>query len=277
MKDGCMSPQEIAQNAEKALLYEVVTNPKPGLVDPTDRGPHPDMDVYLFIDSSLSLREYFKQAAEIGANFTDKDLRKMFRQLRQAGIQAEKTMFEATNKINTHKGAIFSLGLFVCASAYCEHYQEDEFAVIQKMTQGLVQHDLGQKSDTAGERQFLKYGKGGVRAEAEAGYPLIKNVALPFLEKSHGDLNTRLLDTLMKIVSQVEDSNLIKRTGNIDVIDWAHKQAEEYLTAGGYRTIAGKKILLELNKEFKEKNYSLGGSADLLIVTIFMALQKGII
>ena len=116
-----------------------------------------------------------------------------------------------------------------------------------------------------------------MRAEAEAGYPLIKNVALPFLEKSHGDLNTRLLDTLMKIVSQVEDSNLIKRAGNIDVIDWAHKQAEEYLTAGGYRTIAGKKILLELNKEFKEKNYSLGGSADLLIVTIFMALQKGII
>ena len=50
-----MSPQEIAQNAGKALLYEVVTNPKPGLVDPADRGPHPDMDVYLFINSSLSL------------------------------------------------------------------------------------------------------------------------------------------------------------------------------------------------------------------------------
>ncbi|MGN1271994.1 MAG: triphosphoribosyl-dephospho-CoA synthase [Lactobacillus sp.] len=273
-----MSPQEIAQNAEKALLYEVVTNPKPGLVDPTDRGPHPDMDVYLFIDSSLSLREYFKQAAEIGANFADKDLRKMFKKLRQAGIQAEKTMFEATNKINTHKGAIFSLGMFVCASAYCEHHQNlDEFTVVQKMTQGLVQHDLGQKSDTAGEKQFLKYGKGGVRAEAEAGYPLIKNVALPFLAKSKGDLNTRLLDTLMKIVSQVEDSNLIKRAGNIEVIDWAHRQAEEYLAAGGYGTVAGKKILLELNKEFKEKNYSLGGSADLLIVTIFMALQKGIL
>lgn len=273
-----MSLQEITQNAEKALLYEVVTNPKPGLVDPADRGPHPDMDVYLFIDSSLSLKEYFKQAAEIGANCTDKDLRKMFNDLRQAGIQAEKTMFKATNKINTHKGAIFSLGLFVCASAYCQYHQNlDEFEVIQKMTQGLVQHDLGQKSDTAGEKQFLKYGKGGVRAEAEAGYPLVKNVALPFLAKSQGDLNMRLLDTLMKIVSQIEDSNLIKRAGNVEVIDWAHRQAEEYLALGGYRTIAGKKILLKLNQEFKAKNYSLGGSADLLIVTIFMALQKGII
>lgn len=273
-----MSPHEIAQNAEKALLYEVVTNPKPGLVDPADNGPHPDMDVYLFINSSLSLTDYFEKAAEIGTNFTGTDLRKMFTQLRQAGIQAEKDMFQATQNINTHKGAIFSLGLFVCASAYCQQRQNlDEFEVISKMTQGLVKHDLGQKSNTAGERQFLKYGKGGVRAEAEAGYPLVKNVALPFLAQSTGELNTRLLDTLMRIVSQIEDSNLIKRAGNIDVIKWAHEQAEKYLALGGYGTAAGKKFMLELNQTFKEKNYSLGGSADLLIITIFMALQRKII
>lgn len=273
-----MTPQEIAQNAEKALLYEVVTNPKPGLVDPADRGPHPDMDVYLFIDSSLSLGEYFKQAAEIGHDFTGVDLRKMFAKLRQAGIQAEKAMFKATEKVNTHKGAVFSLGLFVCASAYCQHHREmDEFEVIQKMTRGLVKHDLGQRNETAGEQQFLKYGKGGVRAEAEAGYPLIREVSLPFLEKSTGELNTRLLDTLMKIVSQIEDSNLIKRAGNIQVIEWAHSQAEKYLALGGYGTAAGQKFMLELNRTFKEKNYSLGGSADLLIITIFMALQRKII
>ena len=273
-----MVPQEIAQNAEKALLYEVVTNPKPGLVDPADRGPHPDMDVYLFINSSLSLGEYFRQAAKIGTNFTDTDLREMFKKLRQAGIQAEKTMFEATKKINTHKGAIFSLGLFVCASAYCQRHRDlDEFEVISKMTQGLVKHDLGQKSDTAGERQFLKYGKGGVRAEAEAGYPIVKNVALPFLAKSTGELNTCLLDTLMKIVSQIEDSNLIKRAGNIQVVKWSHEQAEKYLDLGGYGTAAGKEFMQELNRIFKEKNYSLGGSADILIITIFMALQRKII
>lgn len=272
-----MSLEKITQNALKALLYEVVTNPKLGLVDPVDVGSHPDMNVYLFIDSSLSLEKYFNQAARIGNDFTGNDLRQMFEQLRQAGIEAEKTMFQATKNVNTHKGAIFSLGLFVCASAYCEKNDGDEFDIIQKMTHGLVKHDLGQKQETAGEKQFLQYGKGGVRAEAEAGYPLVRDVALPFLAQTTGDLNARLLDTLMKIVSEIEDSNLIKRAGNIEVINWAHKQANRYLELGGFQTEAGKRFMLELNQTFKEKNYSLGGSADLLILTIFMALQQNII
>lgn len=273
-----MAPHEIVQNAEKALLYEVITNPKPGLVDPVDNGPHPDMDAYLFINSSLSLNDYFEEAAKIGYDFDNADLRQMFSLLRQAGIRAEKTMFNATKNINTHKGAIFSLGLFVCASSYCQnHPNTDEFTVIQAMTRGLVKHDLGQKSETAGERQFLKYGKGGVRAEAEAGYPLVRDVALPFLKQTTGDLNVRLLDTLMKIVSEIEDSNLIKRAGNIEVIEWSQQQAKKYLALGGYQTVAGKQFMHRLNHIFKEKNYSLGGSADLLIVTIFMGLQRGII
>ncbi|MCT6807163.1 MAG: triphosphoribosyl-dephospho-CoA synthase, partial [Bombilactobacillus sp.] len=36
----------------------------------------------------------------------------------------------------------------------------------------------------------------------------------------------------------------------------------------------GKKYLQEFNQECLEKNYSLGGCADLLIVTIFMALER---
>lgn len=272
-----MAIEEIAQKALKALLYEVVTNPKPGLVDPADVGSHPDMNVYMFIDSSLSLEKYFVQAAEIGFNFTGQDLRQMFELLRQAGIKAEKAMLAATNNVNTHKGAVFSLGLFVCASSYCQNSHQDEFEVIQQMTKGLVERDLGKKKDTAGEKQFLQYGKGGVRAEAEAGYPLVRDVALPFLAQTKGELNARLLDTLMKIVSEIEDSNLIKRAGNIEVISWAHNQAKKYLALGGYGTQAGKHFMLELNSIFKEKNYSLGGSADLLIITIFMALQRGIL
>ena len=213
-----MAIEEIAQNALKALLYEVVTNPKPGLVDPADVGSHPDMNVYMFIDSSLSLEKYFVQAAEIGFNFTGQDLRQMFELLRQAGIKAEKAMLAATNNVNTHKGAVFSLGLFVCACAYCQKHGGNEFEVIQMMTKGLVKHDLGEKSETAGERQFLQYGKGGVRAEAEAGYPLVRSVALPFLAQTSGDLNTRLLDTLMEIVSEIEDK--IKNSESVILFEY---------------------------------------------------------
>lgn len=272
-----MSVESITQNALKALLYEVVTNPKPGLVDPVDVGSHPDMNAYMFIDSSISLRSYFHQAASIGASFDKEDLHEMFESLRKVGIEAEKTMFTTTSNVNTHKGAIFSLGLFVCAAAYCEKNDKDEFLVVKQMTKGLVKRDLGKSQLTAGERQFVKYGKGGARAQAEAGYPLVKEVALPFLKQSKGDLNIRLLDTLMKIVSEIEDSNLIKRANNIEIIPWAQMQAKHYLALGGYGTPAGKQYMHQLNQTLKRKNLSLGGSADILILTIFIALQQKII
>ena len=68
----------ITTNALRALLYEVVTEPKPGLVNPASSGPHPDMDIYTFIDSSLSLEPYFAAAVQIGQNFSASVLTKMF-------------------------------------------------------------------------------------------------------------------------------------------------------------------------------------------------------
>ena len=267
---------DIATNALKALLYEVVTLPKPGLVDPSDIGPHPDMDVYLFISSSLSLREYFEQAEEIGRTH-DTDLKGIFEELREKGRVAEKTMFNATNGVNTHKGAIFSLGIFVCAESYAKTNQKNTFSVIRQMCKDLVKDDLqkNNQNQTAGERQFIQYGQGGARQVAQDGYPIVEKIALPFLKNSRGTTDERLLDTLMKIATVAQDSNLIKRAGNIQVIDWLHQSAERYLQLGGAKTTAGMDYLKDLNRIFKDKNYSLGGCADLLIVTIFMALERG--
>jgi Triphosphoribosyl-dephospho-CoA synthetase len=94
-------------DALRALLYEVSVNPKPGLVDPVSSGPHPDMDVFTFIDSSMSLRRYFSRCVEQGTTFQGDDLRALFLAIRPAGVEAEKAMFEATKGVNTHKGAIF--------------------------------------------------------------------------------------------------------------------------------------------------------------------------
>lgn len=269
----------ITQNALRALLYEVLTEPKPGLVDPVSQGPHPDMNIYTFIDSSLSLEQYFSEAVKIGQNFQADDLTQMFYLLRQKGIIAEEKMFTATHGVNTHKGAIFALGIFVCAESFSLSKHSDLFSTIKKMCARLVQHDLIQNnhSQTAGEKEFDKYQIGGARAQAEQGYPVVREIALPFLKKSTGNLQTRLLDTLMKIATVTIDSNLIKRAGNYNVIKWLHQKAEEYLKLGGYATSAGKNYLQKLNEECLVNNYSLGGCADLLIVTIFVALEKGYI
>lgn len=267
----------ITQNALRALLYEVATQPKPGLVDPVSSGPHPDMDIYTFIDSSLSLESYLKAAEMLGQTFRQDNLTDMFFELRQKGLAAEQEMYAATDNINTHKGAIFALGIFVCAESYAQTQQAELFTTIRQMCTGLVEHDLNKNNNlqTAGTKTYQKYGYGGARQEAQNGYPIVEQVALPFLKKRTGCIQTRILDTLMKIASVAIDSNLIKRAGgDISAVTWVQEQAKKYLALGGYQTVQGKEFLLAFNQEMTDKNYSLGGCADLLIVTIFVALER---
>ncbi|GBG95250.1 triphosphoribosyl-dephospho-CoA synthase [Ligilactobacillus salitolerans] len=276
--------------ATKALLYEVTVNPKPGLVDPVDNGPHPDMDVFDFLNSAVSLSTYFEECFDAGWLFDQEDLKILFSSLRPLGIRAEKKMYLATNGVNTHKGAIFSLGIFVAATAYVDKENvesQQTLPIIQKtiiqMLNGLTKNDfkrISQKNKvalSAGELQFLQYGKAGIRGEAEAGYPTVFDESLPFLLSTQGTRNERLLDTLMKIVSVAEDSNLIKRAGTDEIVAEVQSQARSFLEVGGYGTRKGQEILLQLNSDFTERKLSLGGSADLLILTIYLGLLEGCI
>lgn len=104
--------RQLVSTALAAMLYEVSVNPKPGLVDPVDAGPHPDMNVFMFIDSAVSLRRYFDECVAAGEQFTGglTALPDLFQTIRPAGIEAEKDMFGATHGVNTHKGAIFFTG-----------------------------------------------------------------------------------------------------------------------------------------------------------------------
>lgn len=278
---------DLSQMAVSALLYEVVTTPKPGLVDPASSGSHQDMDVFTFIESAQALHPYFVAAQKIGNEFLGDNLSQMFNELRRVGVIAEKRMYLATNGINTHKGAIFSLGILVCATAYLqknETFSRKELAnTIIKMVRNLLEDDfqyLKQKPSeqlSAGEIQYLKYKKTGIRGEAVAGYPAVLKVGLPFLQKTTGSLNQRLVDTLMYIAANVSDSNLIKRAGTVEVVDEIKKWSKAYFKKGGSKTVAGINYLKELDQLFIQRNLSLGGSADLLILTVFLGKVEGII
>jgi triphosphoribosyl-dephospho-CoA synthase CitG len=269
----------LAQLAVRALLYEVSLPDKPGLVSPTGNPGHSDMDIFTFIDSALSLQPYFEQLVELGENFQGTDLTALFAKARKLGLAAEKAMLQATNGVNTHKGAIFSLGIAVVATAYTQNKALPEIvSTIKKMLRNLTAEDFGAmragEKMTAGERQFQEYGLPGIRGEAEAGFPTVMNVALPFLVQSKGqsDLNRRLMDTLMKIISVLPDSNLIKRAGNVQILDWIRAQTSCY-----FRSSDKQSFLLQLNQTMKERNLSLGGSADILILTIFFSFLEDII
>ncbi len=273
------------QNAVRSMLYEVTTTPKPGLVDPASSGPHPDMDAFDFINSSISLIPYLQGCFEAGWTFKGADLHELFAEIRPLGVTAEKTMLQATNQVNTHKGAVFSLGVLVAATGYLfgtgrEFKATAVSEIAQQMLAGLIAHDFAgvfekpEETLTAGERQFIKYGETGIRGEAEKGYPTVLGIGLPFLRQATGARNQRLLDTLLKIVSQSRDSNLIKRAGSQKIVTWAHQEADQFLALGGSQTDAGMQKLIELNHRFLERNLSLGGSADLLILTIYFALME---
>lgn len=283
---------KITENALKALLYEVSVTPKPGLVDPHGHGAHPDMTVFTFIDSSISLQSYFYQCVQVGLKFKNNDLKQLFKTIRPLGIRAEKDMFLATKGVNTHKGAIFSLGVLTTATSYLLNHTKGDLTVdsndeliviIKEMLSGLVDRDFDQikhkslEDLTAGEQQFLKYGKTGIRGEAQAGFPIVFDYAFPFLKKSKGTVNQRLLDTLMTIVSYSDDSNLIKRSGTANILNWTHNQIDRYFELGGSNTNRGMQFLNQLDESFTKDNLSLGGSADLLILTIFLGLMENVI
>src|SRR5690606_17243393 len=84
--------------------------PKPGLVSPMDSGSHTDMDFSTFVRSLHALREYFPAISRLGMQPPT------YSQLQCCGRIAEKRMLQATNGINTHRGAIFNLGLLCAAT-----------------------------------------------------------------------------------------------------------------------------------------------------------------
>ena len=109
-------PYIIAHLATQALQAELDTTPKPGLVDKDNNGAHRDMDYTLMQLSINTLHPYFVRLAFLGFA----DTLPSHTVIRDAGIEAEKAMLEATNGVNTHKGALFSMGLAVVAAAYEE-------------------------------------------------------------------------------------------------------------------------------------------------------------
>lgn len=274
---------QLVQFAQRALLYEVSAWPKPGLVDPQEHAAHPDMDVFTFINSSLSLQKYLTQAAQLGLFTTSSNLTAIFAELREFGKKAERAMFQATAGVNTHKGAVFSLGIFVTAVGYSLHHQKnfntaDIQRTIKAMLVDLIYDDLRQlqakKDLTAGEKQYLKYGLSGIRGEAHKGYPTVFDYGLPTFLATPGDWNSRIVATLLELSLHTEDSTLIKRAGTPAIMEWKDQQIIACQQLGGITTAAGRQKLREIEQAFSQRKLSLGGTADLLIVTIFLGLVK---
>ncbi len=275
LEDGIA--EEISRLAVQSLLCEVYATPKPGLVDRNNNGSHHDMDLLLFLRSSAVLWPYFRRCAKIGLQGSDPVT--VFEMLRQAGLEAEQTMLKATAGVNTHKGAIFSLGILCGAAAMIKPQQWEDTAMLSQqaaaMVKGLVKQDyeLMEHPATVGEKLFAQYGITGARGQAEAGFPAVFQVGLPVLEeglqKGHS-LNDALCSALLHIIATTWDTNLIKRGGMAACVQ-IQTALRSILELDPYPS---QEILKDLDHTFIRQNLSPGGSADLLSATCFVYFLK---
>ena len=269
----------LAAQGARALLYEVCTTPKPGLVDRHNNGSHKDMDVFTFLDSTAALLPYLERAAAIGQETAHRMPEETFERLREAGLGAERTMLRATGGVNTHKGAIFSLGcvLGACGRLWtpegpCRE-PEEILAECGRMSapaaEGFFAALTRENARTAGERLYVETGERGVRGEAAGGFPAVLKIGLPALRAAldqGAGLEEAGTAALLALTAGTVDTNLFAR-GGLEGQRWAARQAGALLE-GGPRP--DPEAVRALDRAMIQRNLSPGGCADLLAITYFL-------
>ena len=262
--------------AVKSLLEEVHTTPKPGLVDCRNNGSHKDMDVHLFIKSANALRPYFEESFSIGKETSSRSHDEAFTLLRNAGITAEQTMYDITCGVNTHKGAIYSMGI-LCASIGRLWSPETPTSTVSdiclessKFTKKAIKKGFEQIGLTsAGGRLYREYGLTGIRGEVASGFSSVLKFGLPnyeSLRKNGYSQNDAGVITLLHYIANVEDTNIYHRGGIIGA-NYAKQATKNLLKENTELT---KKQIETLDDDFIKQNLSPGGCADLLAITYFL-------
>ena len=253
-------PYLIAHLATEALRAELLTTPKPGLVDRHDNGAHKDMDLAIMGKSIDALQPFFTRLAIYG--YSNEEA--CADEVRRIGLEAERAMLEATNGVNTHRGALFAMGLTTLGAAWCVAH---EGKVEEQTLRRLIMQVAGQFAPTAGT-----HGNDAVNAHrvmgaldfAKDGYTMLFNDWLPayrqYLDQDADTANHRLL---LLIMSQLDDTNVIHRVG-FDRAQQVKREAQEVLDNFDLSRLE------QMNCDYIALNISPGGSADMVALTLFI-------
>lgn len=273
--------QKVGQYLTQAILLEVSTHPKPGLVTRLSNGAHKDMSIFTFMMSSAVLSKAFNDLQDIGQAHRG-TLAELFCKLRSYGVGAEAELLRVTKGVNTQRGILFAGGIVSAVSGYAMNMglsRDALLPMIKEMAAGLVARELknlDHAAMTAGEKLYYKYGITGIRGEVENGFPSVVNYGLPALEDAFdkgATINDALVHALISLMTVVEDSNVIWRT-DYDTLLEVQRIAKNILSLGSVFTEKGRMAIAETERYFLQRRISPGGSADLLSVTIALYLLE---
>ena len=291
-------PYIIAHLATQALQAELDTTPKPGLVDKDNNGAHRDMDYTLMQLSINTLHPYFMRLAFLGFA----DTLPSHTVIRDAGIEAEKAMLEATNGVNTHKGALFSMGLAVVAAAYEEKKaaankevrgkeREEEYLSSLQLTIKALAASFPDTSGTHGSKaKQLSNGTTTIKGaldNAREGYEKLFAEWLPFYNERRKSHDAHALHkTLLRIMCDLDDTNVIYRTNVVTAEEvkqearallasfeeaYAAEDKEKCASAIEEKCASAELLALkDMDRRYTERNISPGGAADMLSLTVFI-------
>lgn len=274
-------PYIIGHLASMALQAELDTTPKPGLVDRNDNGAHRDMDHALMQRSIQALHPYFVRLAQLG--FTGKQ--PCHDEIVNIGIEAEREMFKVTGGVNTHKGALFSIGLAAVAlggKAFSRITQAERCGTmayndvnskqIQSLSNSIASlarlfpDTNGTHGSKAKANNILK----GALDNAREGYTQLFKAWLPFYidRIAEGD-NYALHKTLLRIMCDLDDTNIVYRT-SMETMQEVKTEARQMLDTS--RNIVNFEAALQaMNTDYIHRNISPGGSADMLSLVVFLS------
>ncbi len=283
MKGMIVQPNayKIGSNITKALLLEVITTPKPGLVDRNNSGAHRDMTIQTYMLSTSVISHFMAIGAQVGIEHRG-ELIELLPKIRSIGLSAEEEMFIATNNVNTQKGLIFSGLLIASAAGYLIARETGDLKVIrilqvvQEITKDIVQRELilmdkNLEKITAGEWIFLDIGITGIRGEAEKGFPNAE-AAYQVIKKA---LSTEVsferacIMALLFLMTRVDDTNILARHGS-EILTYVRNAANKLVLSDDVYSDEWLQRVYELDKEFIDQNISPGGCADLLAVALML-------
>jgi triphosphoribosyl-dephospho-CoA synthase len=270
--DADPRPCVLSRLATRSLLAELVLYPKPGLVSLRDTGSHSDMDASTFVRSLFSLRGYFADIASAGAAAAP------FPALRELGIRAEASMLAATGGINTHRGAIFVLGLLCAAAGRAQAQGETPTDdALRRSLNDAWGRALASFAASAGGRSHgvlarIRYGATGAKGEARRGFPAVFDIALPALRAARArgaDVRHARLSAFFALLAGVDDTNVLHR-GGASGLAFVRDCALGFRADGDVFRAGAIARAEAIHRAFVARRLSPGGCADLLAAALFV-------